>query len=744
MAKEILLSIVTPAHNEELLVGDFVKNAYGYLKKNNIDGEIIAAENGSTDGTVSILKELGKQYSQLKTLHLDKGNKGKAVKEAILMSRGRYIVILDTDLWDDKFVSESLVSLQKYDILLGSKNLPGSLDTRPFIHRLRTKLYNFAFRLLFNLKVTDTKAKMAFVRENILPVIGECRTEDLLFDTELIIRAERKGLSEKEIPTEVREIRPQRYSVVNHQKQILRDFITLLRVLRPSPNWAYLLLGAAFILGAYLRFFHYTDWFFYEVDEEHYSYMARMITVNHHLPLIGGPISGTHLYMAPWFLYFSAFWFMLAGNSPISYGFITTIIGLSTLLFIYLIGKKVSSPSIGALGALLYAGSFMMVLFDRHQWNVTLLPLISVSTFYFLLRYKDNGIKWLPVASLIVAFGISSTFTALAVFLFTFMFVLFVKKPFLKKDVFVFLGVIVLTHLSLIIFDLRHDFWLTRALGDFLFHPAYSSLPLASRLINTLSIAGESFGKAIAITNPLDVADESSICTAGVMRFISSWPFIFSAIIFLSASFLLALRKKLSSVTFYIFILLAVNTLSLIFFRADPSERHWLPFYPFLFLLVSSVLVKIWETHKLGKITTLLIISGILLLNIYSYLSSWTSYGWENKFQAVKYIIANTKPDRFYLDSLGECHKWGYRYQFSLSNHEPAGSYLDADFAWMYNYIPNPSLATIKATIISPNKNSPEPVWLTTNRNKLMENSFKKEKFGNVEVYLEPINVKYK
>lgn len=680
-----MVSIITPAHNEENIVAGFVSRAVSFLRQKKISGEVIVVENGSKDKTPEILKTLTKKYKELVVVKLPAGNKGLALKRGMEVASGKYILTLDTDLWDQDFVSESIRNLEKYDVVVGSKAIIGSKDERPLGNRLLNWGYNFVFSLVFNLRGTETHAKLSFQADKIMPLVGQCQTEDLNFDTELIIRAERAGLTKVEIPTVVQEIRPRRYSIAAQLVKTARNFWILLTTLKPSPNWSYVVLGVALLLAFIMRFYHFSDWFFFSVDEEHYSYMTRMITVGHHFPLIGGPISGTKLYMAPWFLYFNAVWFLLSNNNPVFSGAIFATLELAVTFFVYLLGKKLFSPPAGAVGAVLFAGSFLLALFDRHYWNITLTPLISVVSFYGLLRWLDGSKKWLVMTALVVSFGLSSTFSNFAVFLFATLVIFWFRK----RDLLLFLGTITLLHLPLVLFDLRHNFWLTRGLWEFLTMRAGENLSLTQRLITTLTLFIHTLAKSLVITMPLNISDETSICSQGIFHYQPAWWAIALAVLIL----IVAMRRKN---LLLIFLLAGVNIFSLVFFRADPEERHFLPFLPLFFVLAGVFFTQI----RWGIAIVLL----LLILNFYSLFNSYASYGLPDKKRAVDFIISQTQSKKFGLDVVGECHRWGYRYLFSQYNHEPATSYLDPSFFWMYDYTPDPTRATVKATIVSPNQ----------------------------------------
>jgi len=733
--KPLKLSIISPAHNEASIVALFVEQAISFLKKNNIDGEVVIIENGSIDDTLSILKQLAAKHPRLVVDSLPVGNKGEALKLAMKISRGELLVTLDTDLWDEKFVLDSLENLKKFDVVVGSKTISGAKDERPLSSRLLNLGYNFIFRLVFNFMGTETHALLSFRRDKILPLVNKCSTSELVFDTELIILAERAKLSKIEIPSFVKEVRPRRYSLSSQLVKTVKNFLKLTWAIGISPNWNYLLVFAAIVIGAYLRFHNYNQWFFFNADEEHYAYMTRMISVDHHFPAIGGPISGTKLYMAPWFLYFNAIWYFLSNNSPLFSGVLISLLSITVIPILYLIGKKLMSSQAGAIAAFLYATSFHIVLLDRHQWNISLVPLISVLTFWSLENWFNGKRPYLSITltALILAFGISTTFSVFAIFLFALFAIIFFKKPYLKKDIVIFLGIVILSHSTIILFDLRHNWWFVRAFWEFLTQPSYASSPLLERISTATVSLFTSLGKTIVITNPVDVTNETSICNVGVSHYVPMVLFKLFALVPLGILFI-AVFKRFGTQRkqfLLIILLLIVNFVSLFLFRADPAERHWLPFYPFFFLLIGVAITMFYR--KFGRFI-LIFPALIFFINLYSFHGSWSSYGWKDRESAVRFVISNTTADSFFLNVVGECHSWGYRYMFSWLNHEPAESYMDAKYEWMYSKPPRVGNSKVLATILVPDSNSTTK-YLNA-RLELINNSFATAKFGNVEVYL--------
>src|SRR3989338_36138 len=582
---KIMISIITPAHNEESTIKQFVQSAITYLKMKKIPGEVIVAQNGSNDETASILSQLKKQYKPLRILSLPQGNKGLALRTALTEAKGEKLITLDTDLWDSKFVDQSVELLEKYDVVVGSKVIAGAKDGRPLLSRELNYLYNFAIKLFFNFKGTETHAKLSFRKDSLLPLIAKCTSDHLIFDTELIIRAEREGLPRIEIPTTAKEIRGRRFSVLDHLVKTAKNFLILGQTLGFSINRGYLILLIALVIGAFLRFFQFSDWFFFSVDEEHYAYMTRMITVNHHFPLIGGPISGTKLYMAPWFLYFNSIWFWIGNNSVLFAGAVFVFLELLAIIFVFKLAKAVFSERAAALAALLYSSSTLMALFDRHYWNITLVPLISILTFYTLYKYHQSNRKWIIVTALALGFGLSTTFSVFVIFLFALASIVVIKKRTLFQDLAKFLGIVSLLHLPLVFFDLRHEFWLLKGVKELLSGNYTSgSGYLPETLLRSLSLFVETLSQSLAISGPVDVSDVTSICDLGVQR-LSSFPGIALVIVVLLSIFTFIALQKRSKTLFLILVFAAVNILSILFFRTDAQSRHFLPFLPLFFVL---------------------------------------------------------------------------------------------------------------------------------------------------------------
>ena len=101
-----LVSVIIPVYNQEKMI-ETVINAVSDSTCKNI--EIIAVNDGSTDGTEEILDLLKNKYSYLKVIHKKNGGKRKAVATGFFQSKGEYTVLIDSDSVIDKHAIEEFV-----------------------------------------------------------------------------------------------------------------------------------------------------------------------------------------------------------------------------------------------------------------------------------------------------------------------------------------------------------------------------------------------------------------------------------------------------------------------------------------------------------------------------------------------------------------------------------------------------------------------------------------------------------
>lgn len=209
----VVTSIVMPAFNEAELLERSVADVTEGLLARGAPFEVIIVENGSRDATPAIADRLAASIPQVEARHLPEADYGAALRAGVLDARGETVVIFDVDYYDLGFVTDAYARLAAPDqpaIVVGSKRAEGARDERGFLRRLVTAVFSASLRYGFGLRVSDTHGMKAMRRVAVEPLARACRFGTDLFDTELILRAERAGLLVVELPVVVVERRPSR------------------------------------------------------------------------------------------------------------------------------------------------------------------------------------------------------------------------------------------------------------------------------------------------------------------------------------------------------------------------------------------------------------------------------------------------------------------------------------------------------------------------------------------------------
>jgi glycosyltransferase involved in cell wall biosynthesis len=202
-------SIIFPAYNEAARIEQAVEKAIEALREILPRYEIIIAEDGSTDGTDKISSKLSAKYSFVMHIHSGKRlGKGRALAQASKKARGEIIVYMDVDLATNmKHLKDLIQAIREgYDFATGSRYLPESRAERTVSRALASRIYNFIIRLLFRTGIKDHQCGFkAFNRIALLQIIDQVKAEHWFWDTEILVKASKKGYKIKEIPVEWKE-----------------------------------------------------------------------------------------------------------------------------------------------------------------------------------------------------------------------------------------------------------------------------------------------------------------------------------------------------------------------------------------------------------------------------------------------------------------------------------------------------------------------------------------------------------
>jgi glycosyltransferase involved in cell wall biosynthesis len=243
------LTILMPCLNEALTVGTCVRKGIAYLHEHAIRGEILVADNGSTDGSQSLAASAG-----ARVINIEKKGYGAALIGGISAASGRYIIMGDADdSYDFSDLDEFVEKLRGgFDLVVGNRFQGGiTPGAMPLLNRyLGNPVLSFIGRTLFASPVGDFHCGIRGVRKEAALALN-LRAAGMEFASEMIVKASLAKLPIAEIPTTLRPDGRQRPPHLRPWRDGWRHIrFMFLR----SPEWLFLYPGIVFtligILGA--------------------------------------------------------------------------------------------------------------------------------------------------------------------------------------------------------------------------------------------------------------------------------------------------------------------------------------------------------------------------------------------------------------------------------------------------------------------------------------------------------------
>lgn len=186
MQKIKSLSFVYPAYNDSQSLPELIKKTYQVAKKITKNFEVIIVNDGSTDNTKKVLKDLQKKFSKLRVIHHGKNQGyGKAISTGFSHATHEWVFYTDGDGQYDP--SELLLLVKKLksgvDVVNGYKIAREDM----MIRRILGKLYNFVLHKLYPVPISDIDCDFRLIRRSVLNKISLTKTS-AAFCLELVLK----------------------------------------------------------------------------------------------------------------------------------------------------------------------------------------------------------------------------------------------------------------------------------------------------------------------------------------------------------------------------------------------------------------------------------------------------------------------------------------------------------------------------------------------------------------------------
>ena len=267
------ISIVVPLYNEEESLIELFQWIKSSLKPTNYSFEIIFIDDGSSDKSWKVIKDLSKEHQEIKGLRFIKNyGKSQALNAGFKLTKGQFIGTLDADLQDSP---EELPSMIKKLIDEDLDLVSGWKKTRydNFIFKnLPSKFFNFVVRKVSGIKLHDFNCGIKVYKKNVVKTI-DVSGEMHRYIPFLASQAGFKNISEKEVKHQIR-----KYGVTKFgPERFLNGFLdlTTLWFLNKFGKRPMHFFG---LLGSFMFFIGISFTLFLGVDKLYYDVNSRLIT----------------------------------------------------------------------------------------------------------------------------------------------------------------------------------------------------------------------------------------------------------------------------------------------------------------------------------------------------------------------------------------------------------------------------------------------------------------------------------
>lgn len=209
--------IAVPCYNEEKILEKNIKEIFEAVKNLPHDIKIVISDNNSKDSTAEIGKRFAMEFPNIDYIYVGEPGKGAAVLDAWKKYEADVYGFIDADLSTDlEALPRAIAEIAAgNDAAVASRRIAGAEVSREPYRKFTSAVLNFLIKIILKTKINDTPCGFKFFSEKIIKnIVPQVKDKQWVFDTEIIILAERAGYKIKEIPIKWEE-KGERQSKVN-------------------------------------------------------------------------------------------------------------------------------------------------------------------------------------------------------------------------------------------------------------------------------------------------------------------------------------------------------------------------------------------------------------------------------------------------------------------------------------------------------------------------------------------------
>jgi 4-amino-4-deoxy-L-arabinose transferase-like glycosyltransferase len=479
---------------------------------------------------------------------------------------------------------------------------------------------------------------------------------------------------------------------------------------------SFLLLSIALLVAFFFRFYNYQNFQYWSGDEEMASAVIRKIVVERK-PVLISPNTTISASLGSLFHLSTAPLFGIFNMNPAYVLLMMGLLGLITTFILYFLGKSVKNEWLGFTLSILYGGSFLMGLFDRRWWPLTLNALLSALALLALYKIIIEKKYWYSIfLAVSIGFaGHSEPSLAVGLFATVISFIVFRINPF-RKAFLAGLITLIIFAAPLLFFEARHPGTIIYPVIKSLtggIHDSASPSDFHTET-NKYDLYLGTFSR-LFLTPYSDYADKQfCYCSDYGQPIFGSFTKVVILLLLLYPLFILikTKEKKEKDVLKLAYIYLLSFLIASFVFNSvskNPIHQHYfLVSFPIIIFLVGYSLFSLVKS----KIMLCLILIIYVITNGYSLLNSQFRYPLPQLTELVSNTVNHLPDNNFSLYAVNY-EGLGWTSLFILNNKHPQKSYLYPFIDWMYRaqslYTVNPTNQEQKKVVVIGPANIPYP-----------------------------------
>jgi len=395
------LSVFFPCYNEEDNIANTVSRAVDVIKSLKPDDyEIIVVDDGSSDGTATIVQSLIAKNPKIRLIRHDHNRGyGAALKTGFSSAKFDWIAFTDSDgQFNFQEINKFLDHVPDYQVIAGYRKKRSDSKFR----RMMAFLLRVWGTILFGLNLKDVDCGFKLIKKSVIDKIFPLVTESAITETEMMAKIHSAGFPIKQIGV-AHHSRTEGVQTGGNFRVIFKAVIESLKLfLHFNPSSP--ILAAILLAAAWLRLFRIRDYLVFLGDEGRDMLVWFNMVYKGEFTFLGPTASVGGFYLGPIYYYLALPFYYLI-RDPVGPAFFVALTGILSVWLIYYVCLNWFGKTAGLLAAWTYGTAALIIRYSRASWNPNPVPFFTLLGIY-LAAAPPGKFRYLKIIGAGICLGI--------------------------------------------------------------------------------------------------------------------------------------------------------------------------------------------------------------------------------------------------------------------------------------------------------------------------------------------------